>query len=153
MGISFVVDGRECRHIVPENGFVRVGSPLAGNRHRAGSAPVSGTRSFQQGIELALPVEGVQVVETADMPVTDEDLRHGAAATAQAQHFVALRRVLVDLDLGERRTLARQQRAGRDLAGASARMTTRAKRKARPSARCKLNPGARSHNGPGARDA
>src|ERR1700687_5984123 len=66
----------------------------------------------QQRIELALAVQRVKLVATADMALADENLREGRAGAGAFPPFLAKRRVGGDLVLGERGFFARQQRLG-----------------------------------------
>src|SRR6266540_1797038 len=72
-------------------------------------APVRGARALgrEQGIELAGVLERRKLVESADVPLANVDLRHGAAA-GPVHHLLAPARIEIDvdlLDLGEARLL------------------------------------------------
>jgi hypothetical protein len=61
--------------------------------------PIESAGAAEQVVELTRPVECVEVVETADVTVADEDLRHRATTAAPREHRLALRGLIVDLDL------------------------------------------------------
>src|SRR4051794_17102946 len=76
--------------------------------------------ALEQGIELAFAIEGDEVIEAADVPFSDEDLRHGAAARP-LNHLHAPRRIRIDADLVDLLdTLGTQQPFGVDAVGAIA---------------------------------
>src|SRR6185436_10088856 len=66
-------------------------------------------RRGEQAIELAGPVEGAQVVITADVAPVNENLRNRAAAAAAFDHLVAAPGFEHDVDLGVLRALFLEQ--------------------------------------------
>ncbi|VTZ26758.1 hypothetical protein MPC1_3800003 [Methylocella tundrae] len=65
----------------------------------------------QELIELAVVVQLIEIVATADMPVAEEDLRDAGAAGALRQ-FSAKLPVIIDRDFSEFEILFLQQRLG-----------------------------------------
>src|SRR5712664_620973 len=66
----------------------------------------------QHRIELALAVEGVKFVATANMRLADKNLRKGRARAGAIPHLLTMRRVDSDVEFGEHGFFARQQRLG-----------------------------------------
>jgi hypothetical protein len=52
----------------------------------------------QQGIQFTTAVEGVEIVATANVPRTNENLRYGTAPMRALNHFWAPLRLLIDPD-------------------------------------------------------
>src|SRR6185436_8792731 len=73
----------------------------------------SSFRSFQQWVELALALQGMEIVAAADVALADPDLRHGAAAAGLLRHLGAQLGLQVDADLLDLRAFRQQQALGR----------------------------------------
>src|SRR6516165_6370372 len=85
------VDVLQCEH----HGSI----PGCGKRHAAGCLiHVSGLRLLQQGIQAPILIERLKVIGSADVGLTDENLRYGIAAAASA-HLLARPAHRFDIDL------------------------------------------------------
>ena len=74
----------------------------------------------EQRIELAGPLERVEIVAAADMGRADENLRHGHASLRARHHVASPFRIAAHVDLGELDPFARQQPLGGVAIGAIA---------------------------------
>ena len=71
-----------------------------------------GLLESQQCVELSAILERLEFVETTDVLLTDEDLRHRPQTVRPPQHLVALCGIRLDVDLGPLLPLRREQRLG-----------------------------------------
>jgi hypothetical protein len=55
----------------------------------------------QQRGKATVTIEGGQIVKTANMPLPDKNLRHGAATRSTGQHLIALCIIQIDADFGD----------------------------------------------------
>src|SRR5947207_7883784 len=79
---------------------------------------MSGQRSWfglfarQQGIELALAVECIELFASADVDLADKNLRKSRTRSGTIPHFLTKRRIDSNIVFAERGLFAHQQRFG-----------------------------------------